>query len=94
MLGPAPDPTKVTVASRTKKPSEFRKVESNAQHTFNMLKQSLEGQIAADTKDMEEEKSGKEAAQEQKSADEGRVFHSSSRSLLVFQFCHNSLASW
>ena len=28
--------------------SEFRKVESNAQHTFNMLKQSLEGQIAAD----------------------------------------------
>jgi hypothetical protein len=51
--------------------SELRKVESNAQHTFNMLKQSLEGQIAADTKDMEEEKSGKEAAQEQKSADEG-----------------------
>ena len=57
--------------------SELRKVESNAQHTFNMLKQSLEGQIAADTKDMEEEKSGKEAVQEQKSADEGHVFHSS-----------------
>jgi len=51
--------------------SELRKAESTAKHNFKMLKQSLEGQIAADTKDLDEEKSGKNAAEEKKSADEG-----------------------
>jgi len=50
--------------------SELRKVEGSAKQSFNMLKQSLEGQIGADTKDMEEQKSGKAAAQEQKATDE------------------------
>merc|ERR1719450_1247989 len=50
--------------------SELRKEEGNAKHNFNMLKQSLEGQIGADTKDMEEEKSAKAAAEEQKATDE------------------------
>ncbi len=36
-----------------------------------MLKQSLEGQIGADTKDLEDEKSGKAAAEEEKAAAEG-----------------------
>merc|ERR1719267_428202 len=36
--------------------SDLRKAETNTQHNFNMLKQSLEDQIAFDTKDMEEEK--------------------------------------
>jgi len=50
--------------------SELRKVEGDAKHSFGMLKQSLEGQIGANTKDMEEEKSGKAAAEEQKATDE------------------------
>merc|ERR1712137_1379848 len=49
--------------------SELRKVEGNAKHCFGMLKQSLEGQIEADTKDMEEQKAGKAAAEEQKATD-------------------------
>jgi len=49
--------------------SDLRKAEGNAKHSFNMLKQSLEGQIGADTKDMEEEKSGKAASEEQKATD-------------------------
>merc|ERR1719379_322342 len=50
--------------------SELRKADGNAKHSFNMLKQSLEGQIGADTKDMDEEKAGKAAAEEQKATDE------------------------
>jgi len=50
--------------------SELQKVEADAKHSFNMLKQSLEGQIAANTKDMEEQKSAKAAAEEQKATDE------------------------
>jgi len=50
--------------------SELRKAEGDAKQSFGMLKQSLEGQIGADTKDMEEEKSGKAAAEEQKATDE------------------------
>merc|ERR1712178_423007 len=50
---------------------ELRKAESNAAQNFNMLKGSLEGQIGADTKDMEEEKSTKAANEEQKSTDSG-----------------------
>jgi hypothetical protein len=50
---------------------ELRKAESNAVENFNMLKGSLEGQIGADTKDMEEEKSTKAANEEQKATDSG-----------------------
>merc|ERR1719236_349205 len=51
--------------------AEARKAESSAKHNFDMMKQSLEDQIAADTKDMEEEKSAKEAAAEGKATAEG-----------------------
>jgi chromosome segregation ATPase len=51
--------------------AELRKAESNAAQNFNMLKGSLDGQIAADTKDMDEEKSQKAANEEQKATDEG-----------------------
>ena len=50
---------------------ELRKAESDAAQNFNMLKGSLEGQIGADTKDMEEEKSAKAANEEQKATDSG-----------------------
>merc|ERR1712060_262996 len=38
--------------------AEVRKAEEAAKHNYAMLKQSLEAQIAADTKDMKEEKAG------------------------------------
>merc|ERR1719414_2554215 len=44
--------------------SDLRKAESNNKHNFQMLKQSLEDQSAADTKDMEDEKAGKASATE------------------------------
>ena len=50
---------------------ELRKAESNAAQNFDMLKGSLEGQIGADTKDMDEEKSAKAADEEQKATDSG-----------------------
>jgi DNA repair exonuclease SbcCD ATPase subunit len=50
--------------------SDLRKVEGNAKQNFMMLKQSLEGQIEADNKEMDDQKSGKAAAQEQKATDE------------------------
>jgi len=46
--------------------SDLRKAEVNTKHNFDMLKQSLEDQIAADTKDMEDEKAGRAAAEEGK----------------------------
>merc|ERR1719394_1038955 len=48
--------------------SDIRKAEVNTNHNFNLLKQSLEDQMAADTKDMDEEKSGKAAAEGGKAA--------------------------
>merc|ERR1719353_1895380 len=51
--------------------AEARKAESNAKHNYGMMKQSLDDQIAADTKDMNEEKSAKEAAAEGKATAEG-----------------------
>merc|ERR1719242_977921 len=39
--------------------AELRKAEGAAQHNYDMLKQSLEAQIAADNKDMKAEKSSK-----------------------------------
>jgi hypothetical protein len=51
--------------------AEARKAESSAKHNYGMMKQSLDDQIAADTKDMNEQKSGKEAAAEGKATAEG-----------------------
>jgi len=50
--------------------SEARKAEANAAHNYEMLKTSLEGSIASETKDMEEEKSAKAAAEELKATSE------------------------
>jgi len=50
--------------------SDLRKVEGTAKQNFMMLKQSLEGQIEADTKEMDDQKSAKAAAEEQKATDE------------------------
>jgi len=44
--------------------SELRKAEKEAQHNYSMLKQGLDDQMAADTKEMDEEKASKAAAQE------------------------------
>jgi len=51
--------------------SDLRKAETNAAHNFAMLKQSLEDQIAADTKDKTEEEANKAAAEEGKAGAEG-----------------------
>lgn len=48
--------------------AELRKAESSTKHNYQMLRQSLEDQIAADTKDMNEEKSAKAASEESKAA--------------------------
>lgn len=49
----------------------LRKAETNAQHNYNMLKQSLEDQMGADTKDMEEQKAAKASSHEAKATAEG-----------------------
>jgi len=51
--------------------SDARRAETNAQHNFNMLKQSLEDKMAADNKDMEEQKAAKAEAEEAKAVAEG-----------------------
>jgi chromosome segregation ATPase len=51
--------------------ADLRKAESNTKHQYNMLKQSLEDSIEADTKDMDEEKSLKAATEENKANAEG-----------------------
>merc|ERR1719230_2299450 len=51
--------------------AEARQAESSARHNFNMLKQSLEDQISADSKDMSEAKSNKSSATEAKASAEG-----------------------
>merc|ERR1712203_542591 len=48
--------------------SDIRKAEVNTKHNFDMLKQSLEDQMAADTKDMNDEKAGKASAEEGKAS--------------------------
>jgi len=50
---------------------ELRKAEGSAKHNFNMLKQSLEDQITADTTDLDQEKSAKAAAEQTKATAEG-----------------------
>jgi len=51
--------------------SEARKAESSASHNYAMMKQSLDDQMAADNKDLSDEKSAKAAAQEGKATAEG-----------------------
>eukprot|EP00928_Gymnodinium_smaydae_P003563 TRINITY_DN1126_c0_g2_i1.p1 TRINITY_DN1126_c0_g2~~TRINITY_DN1126_c0_g2_i1.p1 ORF type:complete len:729 (+),score=230.38 TRINITY_DN1126_c0_g2_i1:50-2188(+) len=51
--------------------ASLRKAEVNAKHNFNMLKQSLDGQLAADNKDLAAEKAAKNAASEGKATAEG-----------------------
>jgi len=50
--------------------SDARKAEANAAHNYDMLKTSLEGSIASETKDMEEEKTAKAEAEELKATSE------------------------
>lgn len=50
---------------------ELRKAENNAKHNFNMLKQSLEDQIGADSTDLDQEKTSKAEAEEGKATAEG-----------------------
>lgn len=51
--------------------SELRKEEANTQHNFEMLKQSLEDQMAADTKDMNDEKAARAASKEESAKTQG-----------------------
>jgi chromosome segregation ATPase len=51
--------------------ADLRKAESNTAHNYDMLKQSLDDQIAADTKSKEEEESKMAAAEEEKATAEG-----------------------
>lgn len=50
---------------------DLRKGETSAKHNFNMLRQSLEDQIKADTTDMDQEKSAKAAAEEGRATAQG-----------------------
>merc|ERR1719210_3191275 len=50
--------------------SSLRKAFSNSKHNYDMLKQSLEMQIADDTKHMDDEKAAKAAAEEAKATTE------------------------
>merc|ERR1719382_2184297 len=51
--------------------SALRKAETSAKHNYEMLKQSLEDQIAANKKNMAEEKAAKATAEETKATAEG-----------------------
>jgi peptidoglycan hydrolase CwlO-like protein len=51
--------------------AEARKAESTSKHNYEMMKQSLEDQMAQDTKNLNEQKSGKEQAAEGKATAEG-----------------------
>mmetsp|Transcript_34336 Transcript_34336/g.53650 ORF Transcript_34336/g.53650 Transcript_34336/m.53650 type:complete len:643 (+) Transcript_34336:258-2186(+) len=53
--------------------SDLRKAETNAKRNFEVLKQSLEDQLEADTKDMEDEKKSKASAEEGKATAEGEL---------------------
>merc|ERR1719408_70476 len=50
---------------------ELRKAESTTKHNYDMLAQSLTGEIEADSKDMDEEKSFKASTEESKAVAEG-----------------------
>jgi peptidoglycan hydrolase CwlO-like protein len=49
----------------------LRKAETSAKHNYEMLKQSLEDQISADSKDLQEQKDGKAASEQAKAVAEG-----------------------
>merc|ERR1719221_136185 len=51
--------------------ADLRKAESATKHNYNMLKQSLEDSLEADSKDMDAEKSSKAATEEAKATAEG-----------------------
>jgi len=51
--------------------ADLRKAESTSKHNFSMLKQSLEDEIEADGKDMDEEKSLKAATEENQASADG-----------------------
>jgi len=51
--------------------ADIRKAENNAKHNFDMLKQSLEDQIGADTTDLKQQKSDLAAAEEGQATSEG-----------------------
>jgi len=51
--------------------SELRKAESEASHNYALLKQGLEDQLAADSKDMDAEKASKASDEEEKATAEG-----------------------
>jgi len=51
--------------------SDLRKAELNTKHNYEMLKQSLDDEAAANTKDMEDQKAGKAANEEAKANAEG-----------------------
>merc|ERR1719178_378028 len=51
--------------------SDARKAEDSAKHNFAMMKQSLEDQVAADTKDLNGQKANKASAEEEKAQAEG-----------------------
>merc|ERR1712066_1189502 len=51
--------------------SGLRKAETTAKHNFAMLKQSLTDQLAADNKDMADEKASKASSAEAKATAEG-----------------------
>jgi len=51
--------------------AEARKAESSTKHNYEMMKQSLEDQMAADNNDLSEEKAAKAAAEEGKATAEG-----------------------
>jgi hypothetical protein len=51
--------------------ADARKAETSAKHNYGMMKQSLDDQMAADTKDLNEEKTTKAASEEAKATAEG-----------------------
>jgi hypothetical protein len=51
--------------------SEARKEEANSKHNYEMMRESLDDQVAFDKKTMDEEKAGKEEAEEEKATAEG-----------------------
>jgi len=51
--------------------ADARKAESSAKHNFGLMKQSLDDQMAADTSDLNKQKSAKAAAEEGKATAEG-----------------------
>jgi len=57
--------------------SDLRKAETNTQHNYNMLKQSLEMQAEADRKDLAEQKAAKAEAEETKGVAQGDLENTS-----------------